>query len=168
MKKFMIVLIIGLISLSAIGQESDADKLFDKYSSEKGVTSIVISKYMITMFSNMETDDTDFDEMINVLTGIKMLSGISETSSDDFYKNIRQKLPELGYNELMYVTEDGNQLKFFVHETNKKVDELVLVSVGEKEDGNLFILIQGDINLKTIHRIAKVNGLEKLQNIKEK
>lgn len=158
----------SMVFFASYAQETQADKIFEKYSSGKGVTSIVISKYMVTMFSNMETDDKDFDQMINGLKGIKLLSGKSADDKGNFYKDIQKSLPTLGYKELMYVTENGNQLKFFIHETNKKVDELLMVGVGENNESNVFIIIQGVIDLKTIHRIAKVSGLEKLENIDKK
>ncbi len=169
MKKLVLLFVISAMCLLAAAQGS-AEKLFENFSTKKGITSIYMSKYMLNMFSNVETDDPDFDKMIKGLTSIKVLTGSPEDKSIKIYSVIQKKLlADKNYKELMMVTEGEQHIKFLIKEgENSKVSELLMISVGGKEDDNIFVIIQGKIDLASIHHLAKVNGLKPIENIEEK
>lgn len=154
----------------ANGQNSAVDKLFDKYSGKEGYTSILISKYMFSMFSDVNPENKDFNDLVSKLNSIKILASDSSSNNAEtnFYSEIMKELPAKDYKELMVVKEKDQDIKFLVKDINGVIVELLLV-VGGKSD-NVLICIQGEnINLKNIAKLSKsmkINGLENLEKIK--
>ena len=167
MRKVILILFVFLFPVMLIAQNSPVDELFDKYSGQEGFTSIYITSYMFSMFSNLETDDPEFDALIKNLKGIKILA-TDETYSGNanFYNEIIAKLPMEQYKELMVIKEKDQDVKFLVNEKDGKITELLLI-VGGKND-NALISIQGDIDVKNISKLSKsmnISGLEHLEEI---
>lgn len=164
-----IIFIIAFIALPfyAIGQGSPVDRLFDKYSGQDGYTSVFISKYMFSMFANLETKDKDVDEVLGKLTGIRILASDESSSSDvNFFTEIMKDLPAGEYQELMVVKEKDQDFKFLIREKDGYIAELLMVAGGVSN--NALISIQGNIDLNTIARLSKsmdIEGLDKLENI---
>jgi len=158
------------LSLTVVkGQNSAVDKLFEKYSGKEGYTSILISKYMFSMFSDVNPDNKEFNDLVGKLNSIKILASDSTNKEGvNFYSEIIKELPIKDYKELMVVKEKDQVVKFLVKDVNGVIVELLLI-VGGKND-NVLICIQGDnINLKNIAKLSKsmkIDGLENLEKIK--
>src|SRR6056297_141180 len=170
MKKIILNCLLFLIPLFSIAQNTPVDKLFEKYSGKEGFTSVYITSYMFSMFSEMETEDPEFDQLVKNLTGIKILA-TDETyaGNANFYTEIIDKLPLSEYKELMVVKEKDQDVKFLVNEKDGKIIELLLIAGGKNE--NALISIQGNIDLKNISKLSKsmqIEGLEHLEEIEEK
>lgn len=147
--------------------QTPVDELFDKYSGQEGFTSVYITSYMFSMFTDIETNDPEFDELVKNLKGIKILA-TDETykGNANFYKEIIDKLPMSEYKELMVIKEKDQDIKFLVNEKDGKIIELLLIAGGKDE--NALISIQGNIDLKNISKLSKsmnINGLEHLEEI---
>jgi len=171
MKKILILAVFTLISISLMAQNKVVDKLFEKYSDREGYTSVVITKHMFNLFSNIETEEDDeYMNMIKNLKNIRILSGPDESDSEvNFYDAIISKLPEDEYEELMVIHDSGQDTKFLIKEDNDIVSELLMV-VGGKGD-NVLISITGNIDLKTVSKLSKsmgIEGMENLDNMEEK
>lgn len=170
MKRGAFTLILVLVLLFAKGQNSAVDKLFDKYSGKEGYTSVFISKYMFSMFSDVDPENKEFNDLVSKLNSIKILANDDETNHDgiNFYNEIMKELPMKDYKELMVVKEKDQELKFLIKDVNGIITELLLI-IGGKND-NALICIQGDnINLKNIAKLSKsmkIDGLENLEKIK--
>jgi hypothetical protein len=166
MKKLMFFLVLSIFFITAMGQNSPIDKLFDKYSGKEGFTSVFISEYMFTLFSDFNPDDNELGKVTKGLKGIKILASDSTVRGTNFYKEIFKELPIKDYKELMVIKEKDQDIKFLVKEAKGKITELLMI-VGGKD--NLLICIQGeDINLKNISNLSKsmnIDGLEKLEKI---
>ncbi len=167
MKKILLnvfILIVGGVS----AQNSPVDKLFDKYSGQKGYTSVYISSYMFSMFSEVEYDDKEMDDLVNNLKSIKILAA-DDISTAQFKKDIVKKLPLSDYKELMVVKEEGDNVTFLINEKNGRIGELLIITEGEND--NAIICIQGNIDLKNISKLSKsvkIEGLEHLEDIENK
>ena len=170
MRKVLVIFLIVSLPIIAIAQNTPLDKLFDKYSGQEGITSVYITSYMFSMFSDLETDDPEFDELIKNLKGIKILAtDDSYPGKVDFYKEIIGKLPMSEYNELMVIREKDQIVKFLINEKDGKIIELLIIAGGADE--NAIISIQGNIDLKNISKLSKsmnISGLEHLEEIDEK
>ena len=169
MKRLILLMFLAFVMVEAIGQNSAVDKLFEKYSGKDGYTSILISKYMFSLFSDVDPNNKEFNDIVGKLNSIKILASDSANNSEvNFYKEIMKELPIKDYKELMVVKEKNSEIKFLVKDNNGLIVELLLV-VGGKSD-NVLICIQGDnINLKNIAKLSKsmkINGLENLEKIK--
>lgn len=170
MRKILVMLLIVNLPMLARTQNTPVDKLFDKYSGQEGITSVYITSYMFGLFTDLETDDPDFDALIKNLKGIKILAADdSYAGKVDFYKEIIDKLPMSEYNELMVIREKNQIVKFLINEQNGKIIELLIIAGGTEE--NAIISIQGNIDLKNISKLSKsmnITGLEHLEEIDEK
>ncbi len=167
-----IIFIIGLmmtpIYISAQG--SPADKLFDKYSGREGYTSVFISKYMFSLFSNLDNQDKEFENVMGKLTGIRILaSERSQESGVNFFKEIMKDIPVGEYQELMVVKEKDQDFKFLIREKDGLITELLMIAGGASN--NALISIQGNIDLNTISRLSqsmKIDGFDNLEKIEKR
>jgi len=167
MKKILLSLIVIALPVMLSAQNTPVDEIFDKYSGKEGFTSVYITSYMFSMFSDMETDDPEFDELIKNLKGIKILAtDDSYNGNANFYKEIIDKIPMSKYKELMVIREKDQNVKFLINEQDGKIIELLLIAGGKNE--NAIISIQGNIDLKNISKLSKsmkIDGLEHLEEI---
>lgn len=166
MKKVIVNLIILLIPGMLLAQKTPVDELFDKYSGKEGFTSVYITSYMFSMFTDVETSDPEFDELMKNLKAIKILA-TDETynGNANFYKEIVDKLPMDQYKELMVIKEKDQDVKFLVNEKDGKIVELLLIAGGKDE--NALISIQGNIDLKNISKLSKSMQIEGLEHLEE-
>lgn len=169
MKRLILLMLLSFVMFGVNAQNSAVDKLFEKYSGKEGYTSILISKYMFSLFSDVNPDNKEFNDLVGKLNSIKILSSDSTNKNEgiNFYKEIMSELSIKDYKELMVVKEKNQETKFLVKEANGNIVELLLV-VGGKTN-NTLICIQGDINLKNIAKLSKsmkIDGLENLEKIK--
>jgi ACT domain-containing protein len=170
MKRVFFIVFLAFTVVIVKGQNSAVDKLFEKYSGQEGYTSILISKYMFSMFSDVNPENKEFSDLVSKLNSIKILAKDSKHSESDvnFYKEMMKSLPISEYKELMVVKEKDQELKFLVKDVNGLIVELLLIVGGKTE--NVLICIQGEnINLKNIAKLSKsmkIDGLENLEKIK--
>ena len=172
-----ILLLFCLIGLPCgiFAQNRAVDRLFDKYAGREGFTTVYISKYMFTMFANMDdAEDEDLEEMQEVfgkLDGIRILAVEDENllgKGLNFYDEIMKDLDRSDYKELMVVKDAESDVVFLAREENGKIIELLLIVGGDTD--NALIAITGEINLNTIGRISQsmdIEGIEKLEELEE-
>jgi len=172
MKKITLILSFMLVSLVTMAQRDAVDALFDKYAGKEGFTTVIISSKMFSLFQDMEVEDDEFNKMMSGLQSIRILA-TDETMKDktiNFYDEVMKELNENDYEELMVVKEKDHDVKFLIKERNGRVTELLLVAGGKGGD-NALISIRGDIDLKTISKLARsmdIEGMEQLEKLEEK
>ena len=165
MKKTALVLILVLGGISLMAQNKTVDKLFDKYAGQEGFTSVVITKHMFSLFSNIETkEDDEYMNMMKNLENIRILSGPEGgLNGVNFYDDVISKLPEGEYKELMVIQDSGKNIKFLIKEDKDVVAELLMVVGGGEE--NVLISITGKIDMKAISKLSKSMGIEGMENL---
>jgi hypothetical protein len=167
-KKLNLTLLSMVIAASVMAQDA-IDRYFSSYADDPEFTSIVISSKMFGLFSSIETDDPDNQEVLEAmkkLTGIRIISTDGEESTIDYKKAISKVGKE--YEMLMSVDEKDEKVRFFVREEKGEIAELFMIVGGE---GNLFLMsISGIIDLEKISKISKnmnVGGMDYLENLDE-
>ena len=176
MKKLLfIVCLIGMSAVS-MAQNKSIDRVFDKYSGQEGFTTVYISKYMFSMFANLEgVEDEELEEVQDVfgkLTGIKILAVEDSDALGEgvnFYDEIMKDLPMDQYEELMVVQSSESNVVFLAREEDGVIVELLLI-VGGEGDENALIAITGEIDLKTIAKLSEtmdIEGMEELENLED-
>ncbi len=175
MKKLL--LIVCFIGLSAVimAQNLSIDRVFDKYAGKEGFTTVYISKYMFSMFANLDNvEDEDVKEVQDVfgkLTGIKILAVEDEDMVGEgvnFYDEIMKDLPRNEYQELMVVKNSESDVVFLAREEKGVIVELLLIVGGEGD--NALIAITGEIDLATISKLSRtmdIEGMEELENLEK-
>lgn len=156
MKK-LVLIIAMLLPLAVLAQKTPVDKLFEKYTNQKGFTTVNISGKMLGFASQMETGDKATSDLLSGLSGIRVLSVEDEALNKtiNFYEELEKDgfFKNNGYEVLMEVTENDEIVRFLAKDAgNGKISDLLLVVGG---DENTLISISGVINQKDI---AKVTG----------
>jgi hypothetical protein len=177
MKKSIILLCMIGVSAVSIAQNKSIDRVFDKYAGKEGFTTVFISKYMFSMFANLEDagdqDLKEAQEVFGKLDGIKILAVEDAKALGpgvNFYDEIMKDLPRERYKELMVVKDSESDVVFLAREEAGKIVELLLI-VGGEGDENALIAITGEIDLNTIANLSRtmdIEGMEELENLENR
>jgi hypothetical protein len=151
---------LSILAISLVGLTSQAQS-FEKYKEMNGVVSVNINKNMFKLMSqlDLETEDKEAQEMINMINQLKSIQ-IFTTSNPEtgaalskdamaFMKN--QKLEEL----MSVNDEDGKKVRFYFQPgaTDNMVKQLFM-HINDAEE-TIVIMIEGNVNLAQIGKIAK-------------
>ncbi len=157
--------------MNGYAQESPVDKIFDKYGDKEGFTTVIISKYMFSLFANSESKNTndDFSKIISGLESIKILS-VQDSTLDtkiNLYKELIKGFPLEQYHQLLSIKEKNQDTKIMIRERNGKIHEFLMIGGGAD---NFVISITGNINLESISKLSQamdIKGLENVDKIKQ-
>lgn len=174
MKKLLFIICFIGFAATGFAQNKSIDRVFDKYAGQEGFTTVYISKYMFSMFANLEgvedEDIKDVQDVFGKLTGIKILA-VDDPSvlgeGVNFYDEIMKDLPRDRYEELMVVKDSESDVIFLAREEKGVIVELLLV-VGGEGDSNALIAITGEIDLNTIAKLSQtmdIEGMDQLENL---
>ena len=156
-----------MFTLSAFGQKSAVDKVFDKYSGKEGYTTVYISSYMFNLLSSLESDDPEYNEFKKATSGISSIKILTQDggNSESFGKELIAMLPRSEYKEMMVVKDQEEEVLFLAREEGDKIIEFLLIVSGGGEDA--LIAIQGDIDMESISKIASGLDMPGLENLEE-
>jgi hypothetical protein len=170
MKRIILGGMLMVFALSAFGQKSAVDKVFDKYSGKDGYTTVYISSFMFNLMSSLDSDDPDYNEFKKATSGISSIKILTQDGgkSASFGAELISMLPRDEYKEMMVVKDEDEDVLFLAREEGGKITEFLLVVSGGGEDA--LIAIQGEIDMESIAKIASgldMPGLENLEDLEE-
>ncbi len=165
MKKLILFFTVMCLAMNAMAQSNPVDEMFNKYSEKEGFTVVTISSRMFSMFSDLDSDNKDADDLIQKLKSIKILSVEDSLLNRNlnFYTELSKKMDMSDYEELMVVKGGKDITKFLIKQKGKLITELLVVTGGP--DGNSIISIKGDFNLKNISDLSKSTGIKELEGL---
>lgn len=158
------ILILSLIAMNVYAQESPVDKIFDKYGDKEGFTTVIISKYMFSLFANSKNSNDDFSKIISGLESIKILS-VQDSTLDtkiNLYKELIRGIPLEQYHQLLSIKEKNQDTKIMIKKRNGKIHEFLMIGGGSD---NFVISITGNINLESISKLSKAMDIKGLENV---
>ena len=137
-------------SVLSYGQQS----YFDKYADMDGVTSVYITKSMLSLFpqGNTNINGVNIGNIANRLDNIQILSADEKDIIDQLRKETSNINTKNGYEELLRVREDGTKTTIYFNEKKKKKEFVLLV---DDKDEFTIISIVGDLTLKEIQGIVQ-------------
>ena len=138
-----------LCSVCSYGQQS----FFDKYAEMDGVTSVYITKSMLSLFPKGQTNvnGINIGDIADRLNNIQILSTDKQPIVDKLRKETSDINTRNGYEELMRVREDGEKTTIYFKDGKKDKKEFVLL-VDEKDEFTI-ISIVGNLALQEIQGI---------------
>jgi len=148
-RTLIIAIMATLCSVCSYGQQS----FFDKYAEMDGVTSVYITKSMLSLFPKGQTNvnGVNIGNIGDRLNNIQILS----TDEQPIVNKLRKETSDIntrnGYEELMRVREDGEKTTIYFKDGKKDRKEFVLL-VDEKDEFTI-ISIVGDLTLQEIQGI---------------
>ena len=126
MKRILVIIVVAIVALQGMAQESQLNALFDKYSGQEGYTSVYITSYMFELFSKI-ADEDDFDNVTQGLVAIKILTASGSSSQKKaFFTEVNKALPSSVYKDFMIVKDGGQEIVFKVRDDGKKISEFVI------------------------------------------
>ena len=146
---FIITLLTTLCSICSYGQQS----FFDKYAEMEGVTSVYITKSMLSLFPKGQTsvNGVNIGNITSRLDNIQILSADEQPIIDKLRKETSGLNTRNGYEELMRVREDGEKITIYFKDGKKDKKEFVLLM--DEKDEFTIISIVGDLTLQEIQGI---------------
>ena len=148
-RTLIIAIMATLCSVCSYGQQS----FFDKYAEMDGVTSVYITKSMLSLFPKGQTNvnGINIGDIASRLDNIQILSADEQPIVDRLRKETSDINTRNGYEELMRVREDGEKTTIYFKDGKKDKKEFVLL-VDEKDEFTI-ISIVGDLTLQEIQGI---------------
>ena len=149
-RTLIIAIMATLCSVCSYGQQS----FFDKYAEMDGVTSVYITKSMLSLFPKGQTNvnGINIGDIASRLDNIQILSTDEQPIVDKLRKETSHINTRNGYEELMRVREDGEKTTIYFKDGKKDKKEFVLL-VDEKDEFTI-ISIVGDLTLQEIQGIV--------------
>ena len=149
-RTLIIAIMATLCSVCSYGQQS----FFDKYAEMDGVTSVYITKSMLSLFPKGQTNvnGINIGDIASRLDNIQILSADEQPIVDKLRKETSHINTRNGYEELMRVREDGEKTTIYFKDGKKDKKEFVLL-VDEKDEFTI-ISIVGDLTLQEIQGIV--------------
>ena len=149
-RTLIIAIMATLCSVCSYGQQS----FFDKYAEMDGVTSVYITKSMLSLFPKGQTNvnGINIGDIASRLDNIQILSADEQPIVDKLRKETSDINTRNGYEELMRVREDGEKTTIYFKDGKKDKKEFVLL-VDEKDEFTI-ISIVGNLTLQEIQGIV--------------
>ena len=146
----IIAILITLCSVYSYGQQS----FFDKYAEMDGVTSVYITKSMLSLFpkGQANVNGVNIGNIASRLDNIQILSTDEQPIVDKLRKETSHINTRNGYEELMRVREDGEKTTIYFKDSKKDKKEFVLLQDAKNEF--TIISIVGDLTLQEIQGIV--------------
>ena len=149
-RTLIIAIMATLCSVCSYGQQS----FFDKYAEMDGVTSVYITKSMLSLFPKGQTNvnGINIGDIASRLDNIQILSTDEQPIVDKLRKETSHINTRNGYEELMRVREDGEKTTIYFKDSKKDKKEFVLLQ--DAKDEFTIISIVGDLTLQEIQGIV--------------
>jgi hypothetical protein len=176
MKKLAILIAIAITPVFVSAQNT-----FDVFENEREVSSVVVTKNMFKLLSQLDLESNDpeakeYLELVNNLDNIKIYSTENKEVAERMDAAVATYLSESPkLSELMRVKDDGKNIKFYSKEgkSDNFVSELLMHLTGnvDGEDKTIIMSITGKIDLKKISKLTSdlnMPGSEELKNIDQK
>lgn len=143
----IVILLLFLCSLFTYAQDS----FFDKVADMEDVTSVYVSKAMLSLIPAVQADGVNIGKVASKLDCIRIVSCEKPDIIAQLKKEITFITPENGYEELIDVNEDGEKTTIYLKQNKNKTNEFILVNE-QKTDFNL-IFITGNLTLQEVQEI---------------
>jgi hypothetical protein len=165
MKKVVTLMLIALLPMLAMAQNSAIDKVFKKYGDRDGFTVVNISRGLLKMVAKVD-DDRESQDFLSRIHEIKILA-TEENNDINIYDEVLSDLNKKDYEELMTVKSSGEEVLMLAKKDGDIVEELIIL-VGGKKD-NALVYISGKMNMKDLSKLSSSVNIEGagLEHIKD-
>lgn len=149
-RTYIIATLLTLCSVFSYGQQS----FFDKYAEMDGVTSVYITKSMLSLIpsGNTNVNGVNIGNIANRLDNIQILS----SDEPEIIAKLRKETSSIntrnGFEELMRVRDDGEKITIYYKDKKKEKKEFILLT--DEKDEFTIISITGDLTLQEIQGIV--------------
>jgi len=131
---------------------------FEKFTNMNGVTSVYISKNMMSLLpkeSKMQYGGVDVTNFIDKLSSILILTSENSKIAHEMMTVANSRINEHNYELLMRVkSDDGELVNFFMKGKPENIEELIMVVDGN-DDESVIMQFLGDFKLQDVQQMTK-------------
>ncbi len=149
--------ILSILLLATITFTFAQKNYFDKFSDMDGVTSVYISKSMLSMLKDSKADfnGVDVGSFLNKLSSILILTSEDKKVAPQMLSLANERVKGRDYELLMRVKSDDNDnVNFFMRGKPEKINELIMIVAGNDGE-NVIMQFLGDFTLKDVQQMTE-------------
>ncbi|WP_321479357.1 DUF4252 domain-containing protein [uncultured Bacteroides sp.] len=145
------ILFAMILGFNAKAQNS----LYNKYNDMPNVTSVYISKAMLSMSPRVINQDVIITKVANQLDAIYIISTFDQKIMKEMKKDIKNLIDKGKYELLMKQKGIASSSAFYIKKKGDKITDLIMITEGAKEKYTHLI---GEMSFDDIRRITLING----------
>lgn len=143
MKKYIIMALLGLVGTTANAQK----EVFQKYQDKDGVTTVHVPKFLMRMAGRFDNEAKKLTDRIN---DIRIMSCENSNMAKKIKQDALAAYRSLGYEEMLRVKEDGEQIRIYQRTLKNGKNEFALLA----EDEELAIInVTGHLSIDDMKNI---------------
>ncbi len=153
-----------------------AQNIFDKFSGQDNIESVVVNKKMFELMSKVKVDVSDKEAQlyINFIKKIDNLRAFTTTDADasgEMKVTANNYIKSAGLEELVQVNDNGKNTRIFVKHNGSagKIKEFFMfIDDSKKSNGTVLLSLTGNFDLEEIPILTdrmKISGAEGLKKI---
>ena len=153
MKKMMMVLMLALTASGLFAQKNP----FEKFTDMEGVTSVYISKSMMSLMPknmNMDLGNVDVSNFISKLSSILILTSENQPVAKEMVSLANKRIRDDQYELLMRIKSDENErVNFYMKGKPENIREMLMIV---EDEGGESVIMQflGDFTLDDAKQIT--------------
>jgi len=162
MKKILLITILTALCATLLSQPVGLDRLYYTYKGEEGVVSLRIPGFLLRIAGAIADLEPEERELVRSLRSVTVLTIDDNSRYQDvnFFDEVDVKRMRGGYQLLMEVHEDGDDVVIAAREKNGRIRDLIVLVGG---DENVLVRVRGRMNKDLLESLAGVTGIEELQ-----
>lgn len=153
MKRIIIAFAL-LMSMSAVFAQKNP---FERFSDMDGVTSVYISKNMLSLFpkkAKMDYGGVNVGNFLHKLSSILILTSENPKIANEMVSLANNRIKGNGYELLMRVkSEDRDNVNFFMRGTPENIRELIMIVDSDGKEGVVMQFL-GDFTLQDVQQMT--------------
>ncbi|MEL7340459.1 MAG: DUF4252 domain-containing protein [Bacteroidota bacterium] len=154
-------------SIGLQAQNSAISRYFDSYQNDSRFSRVNVSGRMFALFTDLDLDDPDQQkavETMSKLEGMKALVGENVADAYTLFDEVSGKTAST-MEELMSMSENGGEFRFYKTESGDKISEIVMV--GYENQNFMLVSVTGDIDLQAIAELSQSMNIPGFENFEK-
>lgn len=150
--------ILSILLLASVTVAFAQKNPFEKFSDMDGVTSVYISKTMLSMIpkgGKTNFNGVDVGGFLNKLSSILILTSEDKKVAPQMLSLANERVKGRDYELLMRVkTDDNDNVNFFMIGSSDNIQELIMIVAGNDGE-NVIMQFLGDFTLKDVQQMTE-------------
>lgn len=144
-----------LLSL-ALGMQAQDNNLFSKFSNNKDITTVFISKSILKLAPNMDLGGASVGNLIGKLDKLEIYTSDNPSASAIMKKEGEAFTKSKTYENLMTVRDGEQNIDFLINADGENIKELVMF-ISESSECTIMRVI-GNFTMEDIQKVIADNG----------
>jgi short subunit fatty acids transporter len=166
MKRYFVILAMVFVPL-LVNSQGFIDDVFNRYSGKNGFTSVVISPQLFQIIALLDKEDQELQKLSEKLISLKIL--VSEDKSLGFTNEIKDRLKNGEYLNLMEVIDGKQKVNFYAKKKGDMISDLLLLAIDENEE--VMLSLTGNFKLNELSNLgsstSSIGGMAHISLLKK-